>query len=305
MIKHTILIFIFFIVFSISSFADELEDYMKQKLDSIEAIIDKDPSLTEDQKAMMRMSVIFGNQKLPNKAVDSNSISDSNKSIIQGFDANFNNQIDLNNLAIDSGFMDAGMNIFTTPDKEFAPLQSKINVIDTVIKKFSCSGGTAMRDGKTQQQSDSTPIFIYWAFGLPRKGVYTSCKGGAKVEVDYFDRTIIPLENESDFVISKISDSTIKYTYNKKTTLLIMDVLTGKNVFEKNIEPTKIRKKVSGVDEGNFVGEVAEMGSTLSNVGENEVIATNIRNVPSGLYFVAILDNESNVIFIKTYNKEK
>ena len=303
MMNKFIFVFIFF-MFSASSFAVEtIKELINKKIDSAGALIYSDTSLAEEEIAKMQISAIFGNTKTTSSETENSSkLNGTNTSKIvgsveiensEGFDTGL---IENNILStIVNTTMESIMESITLGDKEFGLLNRKINVIDTVTKKFTCSGGNIA--GGKSQNVDSNLIFIYWAFGLPRKGIYTSCKGGATVEVDYFDRTTVPA-NGFSAMIPHISDSVFRITYDEKTTLLVIDVLTGDLVLEKNID-------AASRTEGTFFGSSDALGiSTNMSKIHRDSKKIDIKNISAGLYFFAILDSVGDVIYIKTYNKE-
>ena len=245
-----------FVQFSIPSFADELQQFFNQKVDSINAVISNDTTLTEEQKFQMMLDVLSGEKRIQSESGNKKT-SDTNVKVIQSTkiikkDADGREyEVDLGDTQIlpddfISKIAEKTKNSIVSPDTEFrkffiVPNDLK-NAIDTVVKKISCSGGNIVGNSSLQK-NDSNLIYIYWAFGLPRKGVYTSCKGGATVAVDYFDGTKVPNTDWLNTLFPYVSDSVIIYAYKKKTTLLIMDAMTGENVFEKIIEPVELVKK--------------------------------------------------------------
>ncbi|MCL2039163.1 MAG: hypothetical protein FWG85_01895 [Bacteroidetes bacterium] len=313
--KRNILVLLFFIGLSVSSFAyqmeTEIQDYIKRKRDSIEAI----PSLTEEQKLKMILESMIGPKKPQTETQSGNNTpTESNSNVIEQNDNSegFNLDDFLNNLNENyqnSELFEIMMNSMTLPDEEFGPMIAKINVIDTVVKKFSCSGGNIVGEGNSQV--DSNLLFIYWSFGLPRKGIYTSCKGGTTMEVDYFGRTVIPVNSVFDCItpLPKITDSIVRYADKRKTKLIVMDVLTGENIFEKNVEAAKTKSVsaiVSQIKKENMeISMESESPSLPDGYTYSEYKTIDIRNIPPGLYFIAILDEVGDVAYIKTYNKEK
>ena len=184
------------------------------------------------------------------------------------------------NISSITAIIDTGSRI---SDEQFGLLSSMGGVIDTVCLQLSCNNGY-----------NNSSVKIIWRDGLPREGSYTNCFGNIST-VSYFSG-LNPPASDLETQLPIITDTSFSYANAGNCKLRIVDVITG--AFQDISIPvaTPFRTR-----------NVTLSGNPPISVVHNEFRLVDYKSIPltmlSGSYFLAVLNSNNEVIYVKTYKK--